>query len=285
LRDVLPTVTDVSLTDTGSYSSCTSSSCALTPLTGTTTTLAVKAIATDDDADCNETDVSTATLYLCINTTLCNSTIADWNYNVDVITRSSTTCTYEFSVNKTTGTPEFWQLPDDYKFHITITSQAGARTSDPNADGTWTYNTLSAIDYPDTVYFGDGNLDIGEWTNGTELATMTNYGNNILTLNWSVTDPTNGDDTWVLNGTDLLLDDDVAYAEDDTLGVGITAAALNSTDNEFKPGTGLEICTSDSCTASSLNETMDTYYHAYFPEGLSAGEYNTTITITLGDNS
>ncbi|MEA3430532.1 MAG: hypothetical protein U9R08_04630 [Nanoarchaeota archaeon] len=279
LLDYLPDITDVSLTDAGSaYSSCTSSTCALNPVEHSNATVAVKLTATDTDDDC-DTD-STAYIYLCLNNASCSESSYDFGWQVDSVSRSGSTCTYEFTTNKTQGTPQFFDVPNaNYQLFVNISSQAGKRVSDGEDTDSWIYGTLKAIDYPSLVTLGDGSIDLNQWNPGTSLATMTNWGNDNLNLEWSATNPTSGTDTWNLTGTDFQIDDDNSQSAESS---GYVAPVyMNTTAKTFEPGTGLEVCSAATCSDNALNETLDTYYHIYPPTGLSAGTYNTTITITL----
>ncbi len=289
LYDYLPNVINVLMTDTGAYSSCTTSECALNPVSGGNSTIAVKLNISDSDNDCGSTSIDPI-FHLCINDSLCNNTMSDFSWTVDSVEDNGDSCVYTFVTNKTANdtTPEFWQLPStSYLFYVEITSQALLeRPLDDERNQSWTYNALQSIDYPETVLLGDGILDLGTWNNGTALATLTNYGNLILNFTWDSTNPDSGSDIWNLNNTDLRLDDDVQYVEDAGLGIGLDYMYLNGTANYFFPSaTGLELCISDACGNDALNETLSTYYHAYPPEGLLAGQYNSTITITLYNHS
>jgi hypothetical protein len=286
LYDYLPDITNVEMTDAGSaYSSCTSASCALNPVEHSNASVAVKITATDADNDCDAGSNSEAWIHLCRVT---GAAACDENNNnhyywqVDNIERSGSTCTYTFSANKTASdsTPEFFRLPSTgYKLHVNITSQAGERTSDAERDANWTYGTLKAVDYPSTVTLGDGSPVLNQWNDGNVLATMTNWGNDVLNLEWNASDPTSGSDTWVLDGTDFQIDDDSSH--DNEASGYLPPVYLNATSKAFEPGTGLEVCNSAGCNDPSLNETLNTYYHIHPPLGLIAGTYNSTITITV----
>ena len=283
LYDYLPDITNVEMTDTGAYSSCTTSTCALNPVEHSNTTAAVRVTTIDTDDDCDGADENGEIwIHLCLNTSSCSPSTGNYYWEVDSVVRSGSNCTYTFSSNKTAsdGTPEFYIAPNSsYRFYVNSTDQAGARTTDGQREGTWTYNVLSAIDYPSMVYLGDGSTDLNQWNNGTSLAVMTNWGNNILDLKWNTSDPTSGTDTWVLNGTDMELDDDSSH-NDENSGF-IAPIYIDATQRFFDPDTGLERCTSFDCNDTAINETLDTYYHIYPPYGLQAGEYNSTITIEL----
>jgi len=280
LYDYLSDVSDIELTDAnGTYSSCVFSTCAINPIEKSNSTVAARVTAIDTDNDCEIT--SSGHIYLCLNTLTCDET-STYNWPLDAVTRVGSTCYYEFSINKTSddGTMEFFRYPNpNYKLFVNISGQGGARTSDPENISTWTYATLKAIEYPDLVEFGDGDIQLNLWNPGTNLSIMTNIGNDNLDLNWTVTDPTNGIDTWNLNGSDLQIDDDNVYLGE-PLGY-IAPVYLNLTPSEFQPGTGLEVCSEKTCSDTVLNETLDTYYHIIPPLGLSPGTYNSTITITI----
>jgi len=283
LLDFLADIMSVEMTNHNSaYSTCTNlaGGCALNPVEGTNTTVAVRLIANDTDQDCDTT--STADIYLCtfISGT-CDPSTYNYTWTVNDITRAGDICTYTFSINKTASdnTPEFFRWANDsYLLHVNITSQGGRRTSDTERDRLWEYSILKAINYPDLVIFGGGTPVLGQWNNGTDLALMTNFGNVFLGLDWNTTDPTSGSDTWPLDGTDLMLDDDnITTTEPEP----IAPIFMNGTRRVFQPAGGLGVCTESSCSDTSVNETMDTFYHANPPFGLQSGTYNSTITIEI----
>ncbi|MBW3004046.1 hypothetical protein KY337_05780 [Candidatus Woesearchaeota archaeon] len=283
LTDSLPDITNIELTDSGSaYSSCTAATCALTPIEHSNATVAVRITATDTDDDCDEGSNSEANIYLCIDTNSCDEDSYNYTWEVDSVSRSGSTCTYIFTDNKSAGdsTPEFFQLPNaNYKLHVNVSSQAGKRLSDAEENATWEYATLKAIDYPSSVTLGDGTIVLDQWNNGTSLATMANWGNDNLNIQWSITDPTSGTDNWTIVGDDFQIDDDNIQSEE--LTGYLSPVYLNGTDQTFEPGTGLEVCADATCSDSGLNETLATYFHIKPPAGLQAGTYNTTITITI----
>jgi hypothetical protein len=283
LYDYLPDITNVEMTDIGSvYSSCTGSTCAINPIEHSNATVAVRITATDTDNDCDVGSNSAAYFSLCLDTGSCTPATQDYGWDVDSISRSGSTCTYTFSANKTAtdNTPEFFRLPNAaYKLYANVTSQGGQRTTDGERTADWTYGTLKAIDYPTTITLGDGSPTLGEWNNGTVVATMTNWGNDNLNIQWQSTDPTSGSDTWTLNGTDMQIDDDNSYSGE---GSGyLSPVFVNGTAATFEPGTGLEVCSAATCNDAALNETLSTYFHISPPQGLLAGTYNSTITITI----
>ena len=282
LYDYLPDITNIEMTDVGSsYSSCTSAACAINPIEHSNASVAVRITTTDTDEDCDVGDGSKTTIHLCLDTGSCTPP-GDYSWEVDSVSRSGSTCTYVFSANKTAadGTPEFFRLPSsEYKLYVNATSQAGQRTADAERTADWTYGTLKAINYPSTVTLGDGTPALGQWNNGTVLAAMTNWGNAVLNIQWQSTNPTSGEGTWILNGTDMQIDDDPAY-DDETSGY-LSPVFINGTAAAFQPGTGLEVCSSASCDDPALNQTLNTYFHISPPFGLKAGVYNSTITITI----
>lgn len=278
LYDYLPDITDVSLTDSGSvYSSCTGSTCALNPIEHSNAEVAVKVTITDTDDDCDTT--SSAHIYLCRHTDSCSEATSDYGWELDSVSRTGSTCTYEFTSNKTDG-PEFFRLPNsNYKLFVNVSGPAGKRTSDTEDSASWTFGTLKAINYPSTVTLGDGSIDLNTWNPGTSLATMTNWGNDNLNLAWRITDPTSGSDTWNITGDDFQIDDDSSQSEESS--GFISPVYLYTNDSTFEPATGLEVCSDANCNDASLNETLATYYHIKPPLGLAAGTYNTTVTITV----
>ena len=286
LYDYLADITLVEMTDLGSYSTCTASvgGCALNPVEGSNTTVAVRVTATDTDDDCDNGD-SSANIHLCLVTgaTVCDeSTNNDFSWELDNISRVGSTCTYTFTINKTASdvTPEFFRLANNsYKLNVNVSSQSGIeRTSDTERDRLWEYGLLKAIDYPTNVTFGGGNPSLGQWNDGINLALMTNIGNDILDILWNTSDPTSSTDAWTLNGTDLQIDDDNSFTAE---GAPILAVYINATQKTFQPADGLAVCTAYGCDNVAINETMDTYYHAAPPFGLDAGQYNSTILIEI----
>ena len=272
LYDYIPDIEEVFMTDIGAYSSC-NDGCAINPISGNNATIAMRVYAWDTDDDCES--YASAWLHLCIDTGSCNETNADFKFQLTDISSVGSNCTFE--LNSSSG-PEFWRLPNaSYTYHINVTSQAGERLTDIEQNGTWQFNSLQSIDYASTVYFGSGEVNTGEWNNGTSLATLTNFGNVVLNLSWNVTNPTNGSETWVLNQTDIILDDDTAIFEDNIF----DSIYLSNISTEFIPSDGIEICLSDSCNSASINETLDTYYHVYPLTGLGVGNYTSTITIVI----
>lgn len=288
LYDFLPDITNVEMTDDGgAYSSCTAATCAINPVEYSNATVAVRITTNDTDNDCDGADANGEVwIYLCLNTTTCSEALGNYDWEVDSVSRAGSVCTYVFSSNKTAAdnTPEFFRAPNStYKLWINATDQTGRRTSDNERFANWTYGTLTAVDYPSVVILGDGNISLGEWNNGTYLAVMTNWGNNILDADWNSTDPTSGADTWILNGTDMQIDDDSVYADESS--GNLAPVFVNYSNNLFMHGTGLERCTASACSDANVNETLDTYFHIHPPYGLLAGTYNSTITITLTTHS
>ena len=162
---------------------------------------------------------------------------------------------------------------------MNVSSQAGARTTDAERTNSWTYSTLKSINYPKSVILGDGSPTLGQWNNGTSLATITNWGNDNLNLQWNATNPTSGSDTWILNNTDFMIDDDTSLNSEP--GSSIASVFLNQTQKTFEPASGLQVCTAYDCDNGAINETMSTYFHIYPPTGLLAGTYNSTLTIIV----
>ena len=134
--------------------------------------------------------------------------------------------------------------------------------------------------YSSIINLGTTPIVSGRWNNGTFRYRMTNFGNDVLIMQWNASDPIlNDSNIWTLNGTDFAIDDDNLF-EDDT--ANLTFVYLNATQTYFNHSTGLEVCTSFACDNLALNETLDTYFHVFPPIGLKAGIYNTTIIVTLG---
>jgi len=278
LYDNLPDITDVEITDANSvYSSCVFSTCALTPIEASDSRLAARVTVNDTDNDCDTS--ATAYLYFCLDTGSCSPGVADYNWQVDSASRTGSECTYVFSTNKTSGTPEFFHLPNsNYTLYVNASSQAGQRTSDSERTASWQYDTIKAINYPSLVTFSNITT-LGQWNDGTNIATMTNQGNDVLNIEWYLSNPSSGSDIWTLTGEDIQIDDDNSQAGE---GSGyLSPVYMNQTAKTFEPGTGLEVCSSSACSDGALNETLETYFHILPPLGLLAGTYNTTITISI----
>lgn len=278
--DYLPDITNIEMTDAGStYSSCISSTCGINPVEHSDSHVAVRVTATDTDQDCDITGSET-NIHLCLNNDSCSPSISDYNLEIDSVTRLGSTCAYTFSANKTSGTPEFFRAPSsNYKLYVNVSSQAGQRISDPERTASWTYGTLKSMNYPSTIVLGDGSINLGQWNPGTTVATMSNWGNEKLDIEWSATDPTSGSYTWTLNGTDFQIDDDNSHSNESS--GHIAPIYLDSSAKTFEPGDGLDVCGSVACNNANLNETLDTYFHILPPLGLPSGVYNSTITITI----
>ncbi|MFH1642648.1 MAG: LamG-like jellyroll fold domain-containing protein [Nanoarchaeota archaeon] len=295
LYDYLPNITSVLVVDTGYFAGeCDIGNCNLEPSEGTNTSVAVIVNATDWDGDCSSANHK-AWLMLCLNTSLgepCDDehpANVDFKWEIDDISAFGTTCTFQFTANKTSAdnTPEFFRLPGEYKLYINVTSQAGKRnltglSLSPKSNGTWSYGTLKAINYSSILTLGDGTVNMDRWNNGTTAHRMTNYGNDVLVMLWNASNPTmNSTESWTLNNTDFAIDNDDDQGSD-TGSYNLTFVYLNATQKYFNHSSGLQVCTSTSCDNENINETLDTYFHIYPPTGLKAGVYNTTITITLG---
>lgn len=286
LYDYLPHINSVQMVDVDNFAQpCQDGSfCALTPVEHDNTTVAVRLNVTDTDNDCLASNHD-AWIMLCLNTTgfqNCDE-VNGYNYSwkIDSIeTGSFSDCIFTFSANKTAAdkTPEFFRTPGNYLLHLNVTSQAGERTNRENANATWQFGTLKAIDYSWNVTLGDGTPTLDQWNDGTNLYTATNWGNDVMALRWNASDPTNGVTTWTLNGTDFAIDDDNQVSTDAT---NLQMVYLNATDKNFTHINGLERCVAWDCNDADTNETLATYYHIYPPLGLSAGTYNTSITLTL----
>jgi len=281
----IPDITSVSLSDaTGDYANCTSSICTLTPVAGSNISLAAQVMVADADSNC-DTNNGQVWLHLCYNNseyTTCSEDQHNWTaWELDKVTRSGTTCRYEFTTNKTSydNTPEFFRLPGTYKYYVNVSDQSNGVQNDAQGAGTWDYNSLAAVDYAETVILGNETVSLGTWNNGTTGYNMTNFGNALLGVNWSATDPSNGANVWILNGTDLILDNDTGYEFE--AGGSLPSIYINGTAKPYNWSSGLQICASSDCSDPEINETMPTYWHIYPPKGLREGTYTTTIEYTL----
>lgn len=244
---------------------------ALTPISGARANAAIRATIYDIDGFTNQS----VTSYLCDidDYSICNSTNYTYAINLTYLEPASGTDEYYYTYNGTNNTPQFWKQNGTWKLFVRIVDEGSTN----NNESDFTYNELRSINYSSNVTLGDGDIQIGEWNNGTFEYIMTNLGNIILSLQWNASHPImNATENMTLNGTDFAVDDDMAVVEDTN---NIQLTYLNATNKTFEPSSGLLRCASDSCL--NENATLPTYYHIYPPIGLKPGTYNTTITITL----
>jgi hypothetical protein len=286
LVDYIPDVEQLLLTDTTTaYGNCTGSGCTLNPVSGSNISLAAFIYVYDQDADCPS--MNRPKLYLCLNSTTvtgCGDNVnANFSWIVETSDETGTECLFRFGTNLTTvnNTPGFFIAPGPYKFQVNVTSFANNvrnDTQDLQRNGTWTFGTLSSVDYTSAVVVGGSDIVLGSWSSGVNLYTMTNYGNNILDLRWNTTyfGRAGAAMNWTPDGSDFQIDDDNLQA-DESAGK-IPPIFLTADDSYFNYTTGLQRCVNKYCSSAVENETLDTYYHIKPPVGLSSGTYSSTLT-------
>ncbi len=293
LYDYLPHINDVQMVDIDSYGGAcaVAGHCLLNPIEHNNTNVSVRLNVTDTDGDCSDSNHE-AWIMLCLNTTPttdCDeSSYNNYSWEIDSVNTVGTSdCIFTFTTNKTEAdsTPEFFRVPGTYKLHINVTSQAGERnkSNQSGSNATWQYATLKAVNYSSSVLLGGGSPTLDEWNSGTHLYPLTNWGNDILVMQWNASDPTHEDGTgpgknWTLNNTDFAIDDDANHNTDTE---DIPWNYVNATLSHFNHTTGLERCIVQSCDDENTNQTLDTYYHIHPLFGLIPGTYNTTITLEL----
>ena len=99
----------------------------------------------------------------------------------------------------------------------------------------------------------------------------------VLDLKWNASDFVGDKATWVLNGSNMMIDDDGLSNND--VGGALAEVYVDGTLSSFNYSSGLERCVSDACDDGSTNEDMPTHWHIA-PAGLPSGQYNGTITYT-----
>jgi hypothetical protein len=262
-------VTKLEITDSGlDYSNM-----LITPVEGSRSSVAIRAAIYDKDGYRNQN----ITAYLCDEATysVCNQTNYTYAKNLSYSGTAPQQYTIYFTYNGSDDMPQFWKSPGTWKLYVHAID--GNYTSSNSTN--FTYTELMAINYSNSVIFGSSPNQYSRWNNGTRLYIMQNFGNNNLSISWNASDMVGRIDTWHLNGTDFAIDDDNAVDLDPT---NLPMVYLNQTVKSFEPASGLLRCSSDSCGNS--NATLNTYYHIY-PPNLTAGTYNTSITITVSKKS
>ncbi|MBS3113426.1 hypothetical protein J4418_05070 [Candidatus Woesearchaeota archaeon] len=286
LTDYMPNIIHVNMTDTTtSYGACTESVCTFNPLSYTNISLAVEMTIRDIDNDCG---TNHPTLYLCLNSTSnqkCNTANnVNFSWKVETGAISGENCIWRFGSNLTAvnSTPPFFIPAGNYKFNVNAPGGYGSsRGNDNEANGTWSYGTLSSVNYTSSIILGGGTVYLGIWNFGTNEYIMKNVGNNVLDIRWNTTylGLADANFNWTPDGTDYLIDDDNSQsAEGSSL---ISPVYLTENDSYFNHSTGLEICTAFDCNNSAVNETMPTYFHIKPPLGLLPGVYSGTLTYNV----
>ena len=181
--------------------------------------------------------------------------------------------------------------------YVESSSQAGKLSSFQN-NHVWEYQGLFAVEYPTAVFLGDPAVDggdgiqLGQWNPGMSLAEMINHGNILLNIEWDATDPSsdasicdgNTATCWDLSIADDLQIDDDSDVVDDTGSLSVINVPETPSRVAFVPTGGLDICSTMICNDALLDETLNTYFHIKPPTGLSAGDYETTLTMTLSES-
>ena len=282
--NVMPDILSVLLSDTtGSYDNCTATTCTLTPVAGSNISLAAQVVISDNDQDC-DTNAGQVWLHLCYNNseyTTCNEALHNWTaWRLNQVTRSGLVCNYVFSQNLTAadGTPEFFRLPGSYMYYINASDGIAGNTNDAEGAGTWRFGSLAAVNFTPSLILGNGTVTLGTWNNGTTEYNMTNFGNIVVDILWNATNPVSGASTWILNGSDMILDDDPGFDKD---GGVLPAVFINGTPQFYNLSTGIEVCLTAMCNNPDINETLPTHWHIALPLGLPQGTYTTTIEYTV----
>ena len=273
--------------------------CNINPLAGNYTSVNILLRINDTDEDCSlSTHSANAVLCKVVDGSLdvCDDlTNADYPYTLDFVSANGNEC--DFSISVPAGDPngiEFFLAPNNYKMFLKASSQAGASTT-PIDQVRWTFSSILAFDYPSSVFLGDrqaeggDGIQLGQSNPGLPIATMTNYGNNVIGIEWEATDPSSDASTcngntatcWDLStAPDLQIDDDTSSGEP----VETLLTSVNVPEGparvSFEPAGGLQICNAFACN-SGTGEKLNTAFHVTPPVGLSAGDYQTTFTITI----
>ncbi|MBS3113427.1 hypothetical protein J4418_05075 [Candidatus Woesearchaeota archaeon] len=283
ITNSLPKISKVRFTDTvTSFGTC--PSCTLNPVSGSNITFAVLINATDIDQDCTDDAYGELNLYLCINQSSyqgCSSTAYNYTYNVDSISKVNNDCLFQFSANKTKDTLQFFHPANTYRYHINLTDHDERNPSDAAMNNTWTFGSLTSVNYPTSVILGGATIKLGQWSSGNNEYVMTNYGNTVVSALWNATDLVRAASAlnWTPDGTDFQIDDDNLQSSEAS---GLIAPVyLSANESSFNYTTGLDICVSKNCNSAAYNETLPTYYHIMPPVGLEAGTYADIITYRI----
>jgi len=304
LTDYSPTFVDLQLSDSVSgLTTCTQAPtqfCWITPLQGDYTSVEAKLTIDDQDADCSDLNHD-ATIVLCLEDYAtggaCDTGQGVFrSYDLSFAGMTGSECDFTISIpsGDAVNGIVFFEAPGNYKAYAEAVSQTGNLLSGFTTSHGWQYSSLPNIEVPATVLLGDDNIQLGSWNPGTSLATFTNKGNVLLTLDWDATDPEeetvdpklgcSGHTTtcWDLSTADDLQIDDDSDLTDDTgnLAVANIPETGVSTVN-FNPVGGLAVCDAFDCNNPALEETLDVYFHIKPPVGLQPGNYETDIRVTI----
>jgi len=305
LIDNLPQFTNVFLSDapispTASCIDFLPQPCFISPLSGDYTSVNIKLTIDDADEDCSDL-THTNKLVLCLvnasQPDLCDLTNnADYIYDLTFEGSIDSSCDFSIAIPESDSRGiEFFNSPDIYKMYISSESQAGKSTTPWNQ--AWELSSLFAIDYTDSVFLGDrvadggDGIQLGVWNPGLSSAIMTNFGNKDLNLEWEATDPSTDASTcsshtatcWDLTTANTFqIDDDNIQGESTETNLNAENVPESPTRIQFNPTSGLQICDVITCS-SGIGETINTYFHIQPPVGLSPGNYQTDLTITISE--
>ncbi|MFH1501000.1 MAG: hypothetical protein ABIE22_03580 [archaeon] len=302
LVDHLPQFVDVYLSDVSANElSCTGfvQNCFVNPAAGTYAPIHITYRFNDSDRDCGGFPTHAAGADLCLvdaaGSVTCLPTNANYSFTLSYSAASNEFCNFTVDIAQgNANSVEFFRSPGDYKIHVNASSQAGASTTIFNAN--WTYGSLPDIFYSSSVDLGDpstcgGNdIQLGSWNPGSCLAVANNSGNVLLNLTWEATDfglgapsdcsPSNTTCWDITSNPEFELDDDNLQGESTETGFFPITIPETAFVREFYPSGGLDVCDRMTCDSSSLDETLDTYFHILPPVNLEPGTYETDITIT-----
>lgn len=306
LVDNLPTFVDLYLSDialnpgTDSCVDFLPQNCFVNPTQGDYSSLNAQLEIDDTDGDCSGATHS-SNLVLCLvdgaSPDVCDTgSNAFRNYSLSFVEGSGTNCNFSISVAQgSVQGIEFFYAPAIYKLFLEANSQAGASTTSWDSHR-WEYTTLYAPDYAVSVFLGDRVVDggddiqLGQWNPGLSLATMINHGNILLNIEWEAADPSSDASTcsghtstcWDLSTeNNFEIDDDNIRGESNETGLDPGVIPEAPARIAFEPLSGLQICDSLTCDNITIDETLDTYFHIGPPLGLSTGNYQTDITLTI----
>ena len=248
----------------------------LTPVQASTSNTAIRARIYDIDGNNNQI----ITAYICNLDAYsnCNETNYTYAKNLTYISEDANDYHY-FGYNGSSDMPLFYESNGTWRLYV---KAVDTEFSDSNITD-FTYVELNALgvlnssnDSVSGINLGNGSVQTGAWSVGSNNYTLRNYGNTILSIEINASDMITSGDTWNLNNTDFAIDDDQDLTDDTG---NLALVYLNNTPKAFEYPGGLLSCTSSSC--SNENATLTTYYNIAPPAGLKAGTYNTTILFTV----
>ncbi len=295
----IPDVDKVFITNDGTLKDCTSFSCSIIPLShNNVTNLNVIVSTTDLDQSC---DLATqnGTVYFCLNAPgVCIEPTADFKLKLDKVVSSGNNCNFTFNTLKgPAGTMQFYIAPGLYSYTVNITELEIQKNPDSERDGAWEYMPLISTGLIDDnkqlttiLQLGTNPNTLNQFNPGTTRYRIENWGNAILNLDWSSTNPTCTTpgtcftDSWNLPSTEnlgntLQLDDDNQQS-DLFPGDNLTNINLINNPRLFIYTEGLKRCIRYSCESQEGREVLPLHFHIIPPLGLRAGIYESQITYT-----